>query len=85
MWHTISLGLRVGEQMGFAWSDDWLVPFNDHVTLTLRQDNNFGLTKNLGSVTVPSSELGNGERSFDFTESGAHVVLTYFVKEMPGD
>jgi hypothetical protein len=85
MWRTIYLGLRVGEQMGFAWSDDWLVPFEDHVKLTLHQDNNFGLTKTLGSVTVPSSALDTGERSYHFTDEGAHVVLTYFVKEMPGD
>ena len=77
----IPLGMRHGEQQGFAWSDHWMVPFKDHVQLTITQDNNYGHTKILGSVRVPSTEL-NLERTHHFTEEGAHVVLTYFVKKM---
>ena len=80
---SMGLGLRVGEQMGFASQAIWIVRFDDHVKLSLRQENNFGHSIQLGSVTVPSSELDLGERSFHFTESGAHVVLTYFVRDWP--
>jgi hypothetical protein len=83
--HTLRFGLREGEQLGFGWTDSFLVRFDDHVELTLRQENNFGLEKLLGSLTVPSSQLNTNERSFDFTESGAHVVLTYFVRKWPCD
>ncbi len=84
-YRRIALGMRNGEQMGFGWSDDFMVPFDDHVTLTLTQDNNYGYERNLGSMTVPSSELNRGERAHHFTGSGADVVLTYFVKKLPCD
>jgi len=85
IFHSIRFGLRVGEQMGFGSFDDWLVRFDDHVMVTLFQESFLEERKKLGSVTVPSSELNSGERNFHFTENGADVVLTYFVRKWPCD
>jgi hypothetical protein len=80
----IAFGLMPGETMGLEWSDDWLVPFEDKVELILKQDNDFGATMyTLGSVTVTSAAVNDGAQKHSFTEEGAHVVLTYLVKEVP--
>src|SRR5262249_42411549 len=80
---SMQTGLRVGEQVGFALQPIWIVRFDDHVKLTLWQESNFGSQIELGAVTAQSPERNVGERSFHLTESDAHVVLTYFVREWP--
>ena len=80
---SIPLGLVPGETMGLDWSDNWLVPFEEKVKLILKQDNDFGNTYTLGSVTVTPAALNDGAQKYSFTDEGAHVVLTYIVKEVP--
>ncbi len=78
-----TFGLRPGETMGLEWSDLWLVPFEEQVKLILKQDNDFGNPYTLGSVTVTSAALQDRALKYSFTDRGAHVVLTYMVKEVP--
>jgi hypothetical protein len=82
---VIPLGLRVGDQTGFEGQDNWQVPFNDRVELTLMQEDNYSSSywTELGSATVTSAELNHSGRSHTFTTRGAHVVLTYSVRELP--